>query len=263
MIGRAVFLFLPLFPNKKGVISLTAVSGLIDTITANLDEFYAAFRLMEFSWFSTTVRLVLSALLGGIIGYERGKHGRAAGFRTHIILCVGSALTSLCGLQFAVTLGVNADATRIAASVVSGIGFLGAGAIILKNKVTITGLTTAAGMWTTANIGIAAGAGFYSGAIVTTVIVYCATRFFTMFEKKRKAITNFYIEIENARKTNMVVEEVQKITDEIIDIQVQDAKSSIPDSVAILVAVDNSRTIADELKDKFMEIENVTFVLAQ
>ena len=80
--------------------------------------------------FVVVFRLLLSTVLGGIIGFERGKHGRAAGFRTHIILCVGAALTSLVGVYCYKELGFESDPMRIAAQVVSGIGFLGAGAIL-------------------------------------------------------------------------------------------------------------------------------------
>ena len=96
--------------------------------------------------FTVAARLLLATFLGGVIGFERGKHGRAAGFRTHIILCAGSALTALIGIYCYTVLGFNSDPMRTAGQVVSGIGFLGAGAIILKNETTITGLTTAAGM---------------------------------------------------------------------------------------------------------------------
>lgn len=219
--------------------------------------------LTEFSWASTLIRLLLSAVLGGIIGYERGKHGRAAGFRTHIILCVGSALTALCGIHFAQALGLDVDATRIASSVVSGIGFLGAGAIILKNKVTITGLTTAAGMWTTAAIGIAAGAGFYSGAVIATVILYCATTFFTMFEKSRKAIATFHIEIEDAHNVNRVVGEIRNTLDNIIDLQIQEPKASVEGAVALLVTTDNSKKKAESLLPSVKDIPGVLFVIIQ
>lgn len=213
-------------------------------------------------WAAAIIRLLLAALLGGVIGYERGKHGRAAGFRTHIILCVGSALTALVGVYIYGILQAG-DPMRIAAQVISGIGFLGAGAIILKNKVTITGLTTAAGMWTTAVIGIAAGAGFYVGAVLATIILYSATTFFTMFEKSRKAIVNFYVEIEDARNLNDVVDGIRAVTDDIIDIQIQESKANIKDSVALLVTIDNAKKNSEAIKNKIREINSVIFVLAQ
>lgn len=209
------------------------------------------------------LRLFLSTLLGGIIGFERGKHGRAAGFRTHIILCVGATLTSLVGAYCFEVLDYTSDPMRIAAQVVSGIGFLGAGAIILKNKTTITGLTTAAGMWTTAVIGIATGAGFYAGAITGTVLLFCTTTFFTMFEKSRKSIINVYIEINDAHRTNEVISHITEICDNISDIQIQSPKSNISGAVAMMVVIDKEHSHAEYLISEFKKIDGVIFALPQ
>ena len=116
-------------------------------------------------------RLVLAALLGAVIGLERESHRRPAGFRTHTLVCLGSALVMLVS-AYALARQPGAwpyDPTRIAAQVVSGIGFLGAGTILREGPV-IRGLTTAASLWVVAGIGLAVGAGFYLGAVVTTVL---------------------------------------------------------------------------------------------
>ena len=99
--------------------------------------------LIDFNALSITVRLILALLLGGLIGMERGRHGRAAGMRTHVLVCIGACMTALVGLFMSDV----ADSTRIAAQVISGIGFLGAGTIMIRNQSVITGLTTAAGLW--------------------------------------------------------------------------------------------------------------------
>ena len=106
-------------------------------------------ELRQFSLISVAVRLVLAVAFGGMIGYERERHGRAAGLRTHILVCLGSALTSMMSIYVSQIMGTGGDVLRIPAQVISGIGFLGAGMIILKNNNVITGLTTAAGVWTT------------------------------------------------------------------------------------------------------------------
>jgi len=133
--------------------------------------------LREFNYVTICIRLVLAIIAGGIIGNERGKHGSAAGLRTHILVCVGAAMTALTGYYVYDTLNISGDIMRLAAQVVSGIGFLGAGMIIVKNGNVVTGLTTAAGMWATAAIGIALGYGFYSGAIVATIFCVFTTAF--------------------------------------------------------------------------------------
>lgn len=115
-------------------------------------------------------RLVVSLFCGGIIGFERGTKHRVAGFRTYILVCLGSTLVMMIG-QYSRSVLYTGDPTRIAAQVVSGIGFLGAGTIISNGKNQIKGLTTAAGLWTSAIIGIAIGVGFYIGAALTTLFV--------------------------------------------------------------------------------------------
>ena len=118
------------------------------------------------------LRLAISAGLGGAIGFERELRERQAGLRTHLVVCVGSALFTLVSAygfeDFFTATGTRIDPTRIAAQIVSGIGFLGAGAII-RQGLSVRGLTTAATLWLVAAIGMAAGAGYYSGALIATI----------------------------------------------------------------------------------------------
>ncbi len=120
-------------------------------------------------------RLLLITIISGAVGYERERHGRAAGLRTHILVGAGSCLIMLTGLYLMESLAgqVAIDPTRMAAQVVSGIGFLGAGTII-NSQGSIKGLTTAAGLWAVGGIGMAVGAGFLSGAVMTGAIVIIA-----------------------------------------------------------------------------------------
>ncbi len=118
-------------------------------------------------------RLLLVVFLSGIIGFERERHGRAAGFRTHILVAVGSCLMMMTGLYLMETFAGHGgiDPTRLAAQVVSGIGFLGAGTI-LQFRASIRGLTTAASLWAAGGIGIAVGAGFLFAAVATALLVF-------------------------------------------------------------------------------------------
>jgi putative Mg2+ transporter-C (MgtC) family protein len=130
---------------------------------------------MEFiSYGEIAFRLVLAVVLGGVVGFERERQNRPAGFRTHILVCVGSALVMLVSV-YGFTgelahIGDGVDPSRIAAQVVAGVGFLGAGTI-LRHGNTITGLTTAASLWIVSGIGLAVGIGFYLGAVLTTLMV--------------------------------------------------------------------------------------------
>jgi putative Mg2+ transporter-C (MgtC) family protein len=132
--------------------------------------------LPELGWDDVTIRLVLAAVLGGAIGLERELREREAGLRTHLLVSVGAALFTLVSaygfsdFRYGLETGITLDPTRIAAQIVTGIGFLGAGAII-RQGLSIRGLTTAATLWAVAAIGLATGAGYYSAAVIATAVV--------------------------------------------------------------------------------------------
>lgn len=124
-------------------------------------------------------RLVLALIFGSIIGLERELHNHPAGFRTHILVCTGAALITLISIHCF----DPGDPGRVAAQIVSGIGFLGAGTI-MREGTSIRGLTTAASLWSVAGVGMAIGAGFYLGATLTTILIVVVLFFFTSLEKK-------------------------------------------------------------------------------
>ena len=134
--------------------------------------------------FVEIARLSVAALLGGIVGLERQQRHKSAGLRTHILVSLGSCLIML--ISYKLYAGVqgltNADPARLAAQVVSGIGFLGAGTI-MKEGLTIKGLTTAASLWVVAGVGLAVGAGYYVGAVTTTVLSVLALTYLPRFER--------------------------------------------------------------------------------
>jgi putative Mg2+ transporter-C (MgtC) family protein len=134
-----------------------------------------------------TLRLLLALVLGGFIGFERELSSHAAGFRTHILVCVGSALVMLLSIygfsEFVNETNVRIDPSRLAAQVISGIGFLGAGTI-LRNGLSITGLTTAASLWVVAAIGLAVGAGFYFASILSCFMVLISLWILNKVERK-------------------------------------------------------------------------------
>jgi putative Mg2+ transporter-C (MgtC) family protein len=138
-----------------------------------------AASLPTLNWDEALLRLALAAVLGGLIGVERELREREAGLRTHLLVAVGSALFTIVGaygFHDFIESGeavVRTDPTRISAQIVTGIGFLGAGAII-RQGLSVRGLTTAATLWVVAAVGLAAGAGYYSGAVITTAVVLIA-----------------------------------------------------------------------------------------
>ena len=147
------------------------------------------------------VKMALAVFFSGVIGYEREHSHRPAGFRTHILVAVGSTLvmmTSEYVFQEYIGLGTF-DPTRLGAQVISGIGFLGAGTI-LREGFSVKGLTTAASLWAVSCIGLAVGAGYYIGALVTTLVIYLTLNTFKRFILKGNPSKNIYIEAENMTK---------------------------------------------------------------
>lgn len=143
------------------------------------------------------LRLLLAVLLGGVIGYEREHTNRPAGFRTHILVCVGSALVMVTSVFIFDKYGsyANVDPARLGAQVISGIGFLGAGTII-RDGFNVRGLTTAASLWAVSCVGIATGIGFYGGAVAATLLI-----FLTLISLKKAEI---YFSKKNKYRTFIV-----------------------------------------------------------
>ncbi len=141
-------------------------------------------------------RILLAALLSGIIGYEREHSHRPAGFRTHILVAIGSALVMLTAINMNDTVEASLDISRMSAAVITGIGFLGAGTI-LREGFSVKGLTTAASLWAVACIGTAVGGGYTTGAIVATVIIYFTLNSLKHFAVNGSVGKTIYIEVES------------------------------------------------------------------
>lgn len=138
--------------------------------------------LRGISLLSVSVRLVLAVLCGGVVGLERSMKRRPAGFRTHILICLGAAMTTLTGEYLYLVRNLPTDVSRMGAQVVAGVGFIGAGSIIVTRHRRVKGLTTAAGLWTTAIIGLACGMGYYEGAVCATLLILIAELIFSRLE---------------------------------------------------------------------------------
>lgn len=153
------------------------------------------FRSLTLS--SIFIRMLLAVLCGGIIGIEREFKRRPAGFRTHILICLGAAMTTLTSQYISFELLYHTDIARLGAQVVAGIGFIGAGTIIVTGHQRVKGLTTAAGLWTTAIIGLSIGSGFYEGGIIVTLLILSAELLLIKLEYRIFSNTpevNLYIE---------------------------------------------------------------------
>ncbi len=211
-------------------------------------------------------RIFLALIVGGIIGMERGRQGRAAGMRTHILVCLGATLTSMTGMYANQVMGVGNDPLRIAAQVISGIGFLGVGTILIKGRFQITGLTTAAGIWCAATIGIALGIGYYEGALVTFLASVTAVTIMHRLEyrlRKRNTRFGIYIEVTSADKIRPIVDYIEE-TYRVTDVQITPPRSGTPYYVGIEANVYPSSRMpisADDFAVDVESLDNVVFAI--
>ena len=155
----------------------------------------------DFSVLSIAVRMTLAVVCGGIIGIEREYKRRPAGFRTHILICLGAAITTLTSQHIVFNMQMYTDLGRLGAQVVAGIGFIGAGTIIVTKRQRVKGLTTAAGLWTAAIIGLVCGAGFVECALFATLMVLVAELLLIKIEYRfagKINDVNLYVEYAHA-----------------------------------------------------------------
>ncbi len=191
-------------------------------------------ELRELTLLSVPIRLVVAVLLSGVIGLERGLKNRAAGFRTFMLVCIGSCVVMMTN-QYLFQLTGSGDPVRMGAQVISGIGFLGAGTIIVTSRNQIKGLTTAAGLWAAACLGLAIGVGFYEAAVIGGVAVYLSLTLFHVWEdfmRRNTKVLTLYIElhpgitlrefIQNAREKEVFLSNLQMTNEDALD---QDAVS--------------------------------------
>ncbi len=134
--------------------------------------------------FITLFKLLLASVCGGLIGFEREIKGRPAGLKTFSLVCIGSTLVMITNEYISIHLSLGGDSTRMAAQVISGIGFLGAGTIMVTRQNQIRGLTTAAALWVTAALGIAIGTGFYFGGVAGLVVININSFIYRIVDRK-------------------------------------------------------------------------------
>ena len=218
--------------------------------------------LRELNIVTVLLRLILAMVLGGTIGLERGKQGRAAGMRTHTLVCLGATLATMIGFFTMELPGISNDPLRIAAQVVSGIGFLGVGTILIKGRFQITGLTTAAGLWCAAAIGIALGAGFYEGAIIAFI---CAVLTVTVIQRveshlnKKYSRFGIYVEIDSDKSVRRTIDYLSEHYN-VTDIQITTPRSGTTGNVGIEANVHN-RDFSTSPDDVSKHLESLDFVI--
>ena len=213
--------------------------------------------------YEITSRLILAAVLSGLIGYEREVHGRAAGLRTTILVGVGSCLIMIISMYMhTVYAGVaDVDPGRIAAQVVSGIGFLGAGTII-RYGASVRGLTTAAGLWAVAGIGLAAGCGFYPAALLATGIIFLVLVALSSFERNIRKQFDKTLKVEisgGIDKFCMVTRTISGFQAEIRNIEVKPGLGKDVFKIILNLELYNQK-LDNEITQALVEVEGVTSV---
>ena len=209
------------------------------------------------------LRVILAGVLGGAIGAEREIREREAGLRTHMLVSIGAALFTLVSaygfsdFHFSNASGVTYDPTRIAAQVVTGIGFLGAGAII-RQGLSVRGLTTAASLWVVAAIGIATGAGYYSAALITTVVVLVSLWplriiAFRLFERVRPGELRLEVELQPTQSPSILLDPLEKRGVAVRSFEVEDAQ----DRRRVVLEVRSSTVKPEQVTSELMRLEPV------
>ena len=210
------------------------------------------------------LRLLLSTVLGGLLGFERTHTGRAAGLRTYAIVCCASSLIMMTNLYIYDTLNAS-DPVRLGAQVISGIGFLGAGSIIVTGKFRqhIKGLTTAAALWASGAIGLACGCGYYFAASAATLFIFFAMHFLRIVEKKilinDRNIT-LYMELDTLQSMGLITQFFRKL-----NISIDDMKISRPYLDESKTAITYSAVLPKQVKrteliEKLAENEHVIYI---
>ena len=189
-----------------------------------MQEFLDYLRFADgFHMWGALVRMVLAVICGGIIGIERERKRRPAGFRTHILICLGASLTMLTSQYIYLELKLFTDLARLGAQVIAGIGFIGAGTIIVTKRRQVKGLTTAAGLWSSAIVGLAIGAGYFEAALIATVLMIVVELVLSRLEyfimSTAKGI-NLYIEYKEGDALMQMTEYLRERKVSVTDLQI-------------------------------------------
>ena len=222
-------------------------------------------ELREVTYLAVVLRILAAVILGGIIGLERGMKNRPAGLRTYMLVCVGACLAMLTN-QYIYQTTATGDPTRMAAQVISGIGFLGAGTIVVTRRNQIKGLTTAAGLWSAAGVGLTLGIGFYEAAVVGALAIFVVMtllqRMDNRMHRKTKTV-EVYIEVGRELSLGELLRQLREEEFEVRDVQRESGLETGGESgtrayIATLKALKRQNHL--DIVEKVREIPGVVYV---
>ena len=229
--------------------------------------------LREFNFASVAARLVLAMLFGGMLGINRAKKRRAAGFRTYMLVCLGAALAMILGQyetdllakhggDMMAAVGNRVDVVRFGAQVINGIGFLGAGTVIVTSHQEVKGLTTAAGLWASACAGLAIGAGFYECALVALILIWMCIKFLPEIEDliiERARNMNIYVEFTSMNALGEIISCFKSLGVSIYEVDINRGSTGINPGAVFSVRLENWRPHA-EILATISHLESVTMI---
>lgn len=220
--------------------------------------------LRDSAMLSTAERMLLAVFCGGLIGIEREFKRRPAGFRTHILICLGAAMTTLTGQYLLLDRGYYTDLSRLGAQVIAGVGFIGAGTIIVTAHQRVKGLTTAAGLWTAAIVGLTLGAGFYEAGLLATFLILVAESLFSRLEYRilsRSPVIILLVEYTDKQCLDAILELYRQKQVKVINMQItRHTRNDRHNACVIFELRLNRKCGSDALLPLLMEVSGVQSV---
>jgi len=211
----------------------------------------------------TMIRLVLAMISGMIIGIDRGIKRRGAGVKTYSLVCLGAAIVMLTGEFIYRNYGSSMDISRLGAQVISGVGFLGVGTIIVTGRNQVRGLTTAAGLWTCACIGLAFGIGFYDGAAIMLFLCIIVLKTYSRIDAFiycHSKVLDLYIGFQSMKQISSFLEELRRMEIKVQYFEVGKSKMPGEESAALITIEMPHKMNREEALNRIQQIEGIAFV---
>lgn len=224
---------------------------------------FASNGLREVTIVSIVIRVLLALLIGGLLGMERGRKNRPAGLRTYMLVCLGATLVMVTN-QYVYQVYHVSDPVRLGAQVISGIGFLGAGTIIVTARTQVKGMTTAAGLWTAACCGLAIGIGFYEAAVIGGLAIFAVMSVLQTMDERirnRSNVIDVYVELEGARSFGGFLHGIRDMGFEVSDVQMNKAKYFSENVASVFLTLHSAKHMPHkQMLEMIATLDNVTHV---
>ena len=207
------------------------------------------------------IRMAVAVICGGLIGMEREHKRRPAGLRTHMLICLGACMTTLTSQYLLLNLGMYTDPARLGAQVIAGIGFIGAGTIIVTKRRQVKGLTTAAGLWASAIVGLCCGAGFFLGAVSAAALILLAEMVMSKLEwyiVSHARTINVFVEYSETETLTLIVDALKSMNISVLDMEL--SRSSDRNHAATFSLGMGRKMRHDNIMNELMGLRGVVLV---